>query len=230
MLQQFSGFVNAVQASSDSRRNAVLRNTYWLLSLSMIPTVLGVLLGMQFQTSVFHTSGIMGFIIFTLIATAFIYAIEKNKYSSSGIYILLGFTFFMGIMLSNLIRHTLHFSNGPTLLMLSFGGTSLIFATMASIAATSKRDFSDMSKWLTGGSIVLIVAVLLNIFLHLPALYLAISVVAIALFSAYLLYDIRRIIDGGESNYICATLSIYLSVYNIFANLLSLAGFFGGED
>lgn len=210
-------------------RNRVLRNTYWLLAISMIPTVLGAWVGVQFRFSLFSGSPVIGFIAFLAIAFGFFYAIEKTKNSGLGVAILLGFTFFMGLMLSRLVSYTLGFSNGPQLIMTAFGGTAAIFAGMATIATVSKRDFSGLGKWLFAGVLVILVAALANIFLQIPALYLAISVLAIAIFSAYILYDVQRIINGGETNYITATLAIYLDVYNIFTNLLALLGIAGGD-
>jgi FtsH-binding integral membrane protein len=218
---------SAVGTDNVLLRNRVLRNTYWLLAISMLPTVAGAWLGVQLKLALFN--GFFGFVVFLLIAFGFFYAIEKTKHSALGVAILLGFTFFMGLMLSGLISRTLGFSNGPTLIMIAFGGTAAVFGVMATIATVSKRDFSGMGKWLFAGVIVLILASLANVFLHLPALYLAISVIAIGIFSAYILYDVQQIINGGETNYISATLSIYLDVYNIFANLLSLLGIFGGD-
>lgn len=210
-------------------RNRVLRNTYLLLAISMVPTVLGAWLGVQMNFSLFAGSPFMGFIAFLAIAFGFFYAIEKTKNSAAGVAVLLAFTFFMGLMLSRLIGHTLGYSNGASLIMTAFGGTATVFAVMATIATVSKRDFSGMGKWLFAGVIVLLVAMIANIFLQLPALQLAISVIAIGIFSAYILYDVQRIIQGGETNYITATLSIYLDVYNIFAHMLSLLGIFGGD-
>jgi modulator of FtsH protease len=100
---------------------------------------------------------------------------------------------------------------------------------MASIATVSKKDFSSMGKFLFVGVILLIVASLANIWLQIPALMLTIMVVAIAIFSAFILVDVQRVVNGGETNYIIATLGIYLSVYNIFSNLLALLGIFGGD-
>jgi modulator of FtsH protease len=221
----------AYDASVDiaSVRNRVLRNTFWLLAISMIPTVFGAWLGVQLKFSFFSGSPFIGFIAFLAIAFGFFYAIEKTKNSGLGVVLLLGFTFFMGLMLSRLIGNILGFSNGASLIMTAFGGTAAIFATMAAIATVSKRDFSGLGKWLFMGVLVIIVAALANIYLQLPALQLTISVVAIGIFSAFILYDVQRIINGGETNYVTATLGIYLSVYNIFANLLSLLGIFGGE-
>ncbi|MFC7514127.1 Bax inhibitor-1/YccA family protein [Herbaspirillum sp. GCM10030257] len=210
-------------------RNRVLRNTYWLLAISMIPTVLGAWVGVQFNFSLFSGSPMIGFIAFLAIAFGFFYAIEKTKDSGLGVAILLGFTFFMGLMLSRLISYTLGFSNGPQLIMTAFGGTATIFAGMATIATVSKRDFSGLGKWLFAGVLVILVAALANIFLQMPALYLAISVLAIAIFSAYILYDVQQVVNGGETNYITATLAIYLDVYNIFTNLLALLGIAGGN-
>ncbi|HEX7634674.1 MAG TPA: Bax inhibitor-1/YccA family protein [Noviherbaspirillum sp.] len=210
-------------------RNRVLRNTYWLLALSMIPTILGAWLGVQFRFSFFPGSPFIGFMMFLGIAFGFFYAIEKTKNSGIGVAILLGFTFFMGLMLSRLIEHTLHFSNGASLIMTAFGGTAAILATMATIATVSRRDFSGLGKWLFAGMLVILIAAAANIFLHLPALYLVVSVLAIAIFSAYILFDVQQIINGGETNYISATLNIYLDVYNIFSNLLALLGIFGGQ-
>lgn len=219
------------KTSLDQRivRNRVLRNTYWLLALSLIPTVLGAWLGVKAAFNPFANSPFIGFIAFMAIAFGFFFGIEKYKNSSIGVLLLLGFTFFMGLMLSRLVGHILGFSNGASLIMTAFGGTALIFTGMAAIATVSKRDFSNLSKWMTVGLLFIIVAAIANIWLQLPALALTISVLAIGIFSAFLLYDVQRIVNGGETNYISATLAIYLDVYNIFVNLLSLLGIFGGS-
>jgi modulator of FtsH protease len=208
-------------------RNKVLRNTFWLLALSMIPTVLGAFVGVSMQLPMF--GGMMGFIVFMAIAFGFMYAIEKTKESAVGVFVLLGFTFFMGLMLTPLLRHTLGYNNGGQLIMTAFGGTAVVFAVMASIATTTKRDFSGMGSWLFAGVIVLLLAGVANIFLQMTALSIVFSVLAIGIFSAFLLYDVQRIVNGGETNYITATLSIYLDVYNIFTSLLQLLGFSSGS-
>jgi modulator of FtsH protease len=105
----------------------------------------------------------------------------------------------------------------------------VIFASMATVATVSKRDFSGLAKWLFMGVIVLILASVANIFLQLPALMLTVSVMAIVIFSAYILFDVQRVVNGGETNYITATLAIYLDLYNVFVNLLALLGIFGGN-
>jgi modulator of FtsH protease len=213
--------------TSAEQRNKVLRNTYWLLALSMLPTVLGAFIGVQMK---FALGGGLGFLVFMAVAFGFIFAIEKTKNSGVGVAVLLGFTFFMGLMLAPLLTRTLGFSNGGTLIMTAFGGTASVFAVLASIATVSKRDFSAMGKWLLAGVVVLLLASVANIFLGLSALSIVISVMAIGIFSAFILYDVQRIVNGGETNYISATLSLYLNVYNIFANLLALLGLGGDRD
>lgn len=212
-----------------SAGHRVMRNTYWLLALSMIPTVLGAWLGVQINFTLMAGNSFIGFIAFMAIAFGFFYAIEKTKNSGWGVAVLLGFTFFMGLMLSRMIGHILGFGNGAALIMIAFGGTASIMAVMATVATVSKRDFSGMGRWLFAGLMVLILASVANIFLHLPALYLVVSVLAIGIFSAYILHDVQQVLRGGETNYITATLNIYLDVYNIFVNLLSLLGIFGGS-
>jgi modulator of FtsH protease len=213
----------------DAQRNRVLRNTYWLLALSLVPTVLGAWVGVSMGFSFFGGSPLIGFMLFMGIAFGFFFAIEKFKNSGVGVALLLGFTFFMGLMLSRLVGAVLGFGNGATLIGMAFGGTALVFFGMATLATTIKRDISGMGKWLTIGVVLLIVAALANIWLQLPALMLTISTLAIVIFSAFMLYDIKRVIDGGETNYVTATLSIYLSIYNVFQSLLSILGIFGGE-
>ncbi len=212
------------QGTLGATQNRVLRNTYMLLGLTLIPTVLGALIGMSMNFSFFAGSPVMGFILFLAIAFGFFYAIEKNKNSVWGVVLLLGFTFFMGLMLSRLLGRVLGMSNGGQLIALAAGGTAVIFFAMSTLAATIKRDLTSMGKFLFIGLIILLLAVFANIFLQIAALTLTIMVVAIGIFSAFLMYDINRIITGGETNYVSATLAIYLSIYNIFANLLALLG------
>ena len=209
-------------------RNKVLRNTFWLLALSMIPTVLGAFVGVTMNVAL--PGGFIGMAIFLAIAFGFMFAIEKTKESAAGVFVLLGFTFFMGLMLTPLLRHTLGYSNGGSLIMTAFGGTAVVFAVMASIATTTKRDFSGMGSWLTAGAVVILLAIVANVFLQMPVLTIVISVLMIAVFSAFLLYDVQRVVNGGETNYISATLAIYLDVFNVFTGLLRLLGIVGGDD
>ncbi len=224
-------FNNIAQAGSSAlARNKVLRNTYAMLALTLIPTVIGAWAGVAFGFQrLMVGSPFIGFMIFMAVSLGFFFAIEKFKNSGVGVALLLAFTFFMGLLLSMLISRTLGFSNGPQLIMTAFGGTAVIFGAMATIATVSKRDFSGMGKWLFVGMIVIIVAAVANIWLKMPALSLTISVLAMLIFSAYMLYDVQRVVNGGETNYISATLAIYLDVYNVFSSLLQILGFAGGE-
>lgn len=211
------------------RENRVLRNTYGLLALSMVPTVLGALLGVQMNFAFFAGSPFIGLMVFLGIAWGFMWGIERTKDSGMGVALLLGFTFFMGLMLSRILQTALGFSNGGTLIALAAGGTGTIFFALAGVASTTKRDFSNMGKFLFVGLMLLLVAMVANIFFQIPALALTISVIAVALFSAYILYDINRIVHGGETNYISATLAVYLDIYNVFVSLLNLLMAFSGE-
>jgi modulator of FtsH protease len=211
-------------------QNRVLRNTYWLLALSMIPTVLGAWIGVATGFKWFAGSPAIGFVVFLAGAFGFMFAIEKFKDSAVGVALLLGFTFFMGLMLSRLIGMVLGFGNGAQLIMLAFGGTAAVFATMATLASSIKRDLAPLGKFLFVGVVMLLVAAFANIFLQIPGLMIAISLIAIGIFSAFMLYDINRVITGGETNYVTATLAIYLDVYNVFANLLALLGITGGSS
>jgi modulator of FtsH protease len=211
-------------------RNRVLRNTYWLLAISLIPTVLGAAFGMYSGINkVMATSPFISMIIFLAGAFGLMYAIEKNKENSLGVGLLLLFTFFMGMMLSRLLGHVLGMSNGTQLVMFAFGGTAAVFGTMATLATSIKRDLSGLSKFMFVGVVILILASIGNIFLQLPALMLTISVVAIVIFSAFMLIDLQRVVNGGETNYVSATLAIYLDVYNVFSNLLAILGFTSGN-
>jgi modulator of FtsH protease len=210
------------------QRNRVLRNTYWLLALSLVPTVLGAWIGVS--TGIMNRTGVgLSAIIFLGGAFAFMFAIEKTKDSATGVAVLLGFTFFMGLMLARLLSVILGFKNGSSLIMTAFGGTAGVFLAMATLATVIKRDLSNMGKFLMVGAVLLLIAGLINIFVQSSAMMLTISVIAIGLFSAFMLYDIKRVIDGGETNYISATLAIYLDLYNVFQSLLMLLGFAGGE-
>ena len=209
-------------------RNRVLRNTYMLLAISMIPTVVGAWLSLKLGLNQILSPGI-SMIVFFAGAFGLMFLIERNKNSSAGVGFLLLFTFFMGIMLSRMLGYVLSLGDGANLIMLAFGGTAAIFAAMAAIATTTKRDFTHLHKTLIIGAVVIIVAAIANVFLQIPALTLTISLLAIVIFSAFMLVDLQRIVNGGETNYISATLSLYLSIYNVFVSLLSILGITSNE-
>jgi modulator of FtsH protease len=211
-----------------AERNRVLRNTYWLLALSMVPTVLGAWIGVATGLTRMLTPGV-GLIVFMVGAYGLMFAIEKFKNSAAGVPILLGFTFFMGLMLARLVGSVLGLKNGSGLIMMAFAGTGAIFFGMASLTSIIKRDLSSMGKFMFIGVILLLVASIANIFIQSSALMITLSVLAIGIFSAFILYDLKRVQNGEETNYITATLGVYLSLYNVFSNLLALLGIFGGE-
>ena len=213
---------------SQQQRQTVLRNTYWLLALSLLPTVLGAWVGISTGITA-NLRGGVGFIVFMVGAFGLMFAIEKNKNSGIGVLLLLVFTFFMGLMLSRLLGMILGFSNGTQLIMTAFAGTAGVFFVMAMLATVIKRDLSGMGKFLFVGVLVLLVGSIINIFVGSTAGMMAISMAAIGIFSAYMLYDLKQIIDGGETNYISATLSLYLDLFNVFQSLLALLGIMGGE-
>jgi modulator of FtsH protease len=210
-------------------RNKVLRNTYWLLALSMVPTVLGAWIGISTGLTRAMSPGI-GLVVFLVGAFGFMFAIEKTKNSAAGVPMLLAFTFFMGLMLSRLLGVVLGMTNGASLVMTAFAGTGAIFLGMASLSSLIKRDLSAMGKWLFIGAILVLVAGVANVFVQSSALMITLSVLAIGIFSAFILHDLKRVQDGQETNYISATLGVYLSIYNVFQSLLALLGLAGGRD
>jgi modulator of FtsH protease len=211
-------------------QHRVLRNTYWLLALSLLPTVLGAWVGvstgiMQFML---HSPGLSA-ILFLVGAYALMAGIHATRNSSTGVFLLLGFTFFMGLMLSNLIGFALGFRNGAGLIMTAFGGTAGVFFGMATLATVVKRDLSGLARFLMVGAIIVVVAALINAFVQSTAAMLAISVAVMAIFSLFIMIDIKRVLDGGETNYVMATLAIYLDLYNVFQSMLMLLTSLGGE-
>ena len=227
-LQTFGAGI-ATPASSAVERNRVLRNTYWLLALSMLPTVLGAWVGMASGLAGAMSSGV-GLVVFLAGAFGFMFAIEKTKNSAAGVPVLLAFTFFMGLMLSRLVGTVLGLSNGAGLVMTAFAGTGAIFLGMATLSSVIQRDLSSMGKWLFIGAIMLLVAGIANFFIQSSALTITLAVLAIGIFSAFILHDLKRVKDGHETNYIAATLGVYLSLYNVFQSLLMLLGIGGGRD
>ncbi len=211
-----------------AERNRVLRNTYWLLALSLVPTVMGAWLGVATGITASMGGG-LGLVVFLAGAFGFMFAIEKTKNSAAGVPVLLAFTFFMGLMLSRMIAMVLGFKNGSELVMTAFAGTAGVFFVMASLASTIKRDLSGMSQWLFIGAIGLMIGGIVNVFVGSTAGMMVLSTLAIVIFSAYMLFDLKQIVDGGETNYISATLALYLDIFNVFQSLLALLGIMGGE-
>ena len=229
MTTQLDTYPLTAGAATAVERNRVLRNTYALLALSMVPTVLGAWVGLATGITAGLT-GFMGLIVFLGGAFGFMYAIEKTKNSAAGVPVLLAFTFFMGLMLSRLVGQVLGLSNGSSLIMTAFAGTGAIFLGMATLSSVIQRDLSGMGTFRFIGAIMLLVAGIANIFIQSSALMITLSVLAIGIFSAFILYDLKRVQDGEETNYISATLGVYLSLFNVFQSLLALLGMTGGRD
>ncbi len=210
-------------------QNKVLRNTYTMLALTMIPTLLGALVGLSADFSFMAQSPIISSLVMFAVMMGMLFAVSALRNSAWGIVMLLGFTLVAGVFLGPILQHALHLRNGGQLIGMAAGGTGLIFFSLATLATVTKKNFSFMGKFLFIGLILLVVASLANLFFAIPALSLTLSAIAVLIFSAYILYDISQIIHGGETNYIMATMTLYLDIYNIFVNLLSLLMAFGGE-
>jgi modulator of FtsH protease len=201
----------------------VLRNTFVLLAISLVPTVIGASLGLALNFRGFGAWWMNLLVLFGAVM-AFSYGVERTKNSSMGVVVLLAFTLFMGFWLSKLLGRILPMKDGAMLVMYAFGGTAAIFASMAFIASTIKRSLSGMGKFLWVGFFVILLAAIGGIVFQMPALMIACSVLFIGLFAAWTVYDLNQIITGGETNYISATMSIYINLFSIFSNLLALLG------
>jgi modulator of FtsH protease len=212
------------------QRNRVLRNTYWLLALTMLPTIAGAFVGMQFNlASVFATWPIAAPLVMFGVMIGSLFVVTAFRNSVIGVFALFGFTFIAGLALTPILTYAAGMANGGQLVALAGGMTAAIFFALASIATVTKRDFSFMGKFLFVGLILLIVASLANLFLQIPALSITISAIAVLLFSAYILFDVSRIVNGGETNYVMATMSLFLNIYNLFISLLNILLAFTGQ-
>lgn len=218
-------------SSNPHQANAqrVLRNTYALLALTLVPTVLGAWIGMELSILSSLGAG-LSLTLFLVVAVGLMFAIRKNKESGIGVALLLLFTGFMGLMMSPMLSSVLSKANGSALVMSAFGGTCAVMACMAALSSVIKRDLSWMGKFLFVGLLMLIAASIMNIFIQSNLMMVVLASLSIGLFSAFLLYDLKQILDGGETNYVMATLSIYLDLFNIFQNLLTLFGLGFGDD
>lgn len=210
-------------------QNRVLRNTYLMLALTMIPTVIGAAIGSSINFSFLAEHPILGALAMFGAMMGLLFAVTALRNSVWGIAALLGFTFVAGIFLGPILQVALKLGNGAQLVGLAAGGTGLIFFSLATIATVTKKDFSFMGKFLFIGLMLLVVASLANLFFQVPAVTLTISAIAVLIFSAYILYDVSQIVHGGETNYVMATLGLYLNIYNLFINLLQLLMAFSGE-
>jgi modulator of FtsH protease len=212
-----------------AEQNKVLRNTYMMLALTMIPTVIGAFLGMATNFSFMAQHPIVFSLLMFAVMMGLMFGVSALRNSVWGVVALLGFTFIAGFFLGPILQVALHLKNGAQLVGLAAGGTGIIFGSLATLATVTKKDFSFMGKFLFIGVILLIVASLANMFFQIPALALTLSAIAVLIFSAYILFDISQIVNGGETNYVMATMALYLDIYNIFINLLNLLMALSGE-
>ena len=211
-----------------AQQQRVLRNTYLMLALTMVPTVIGALVGMRTSGFVYQ-SPILASIIMLGAVIGLQFAISKNRNSGLGAALLLGMTFILGWWLGPILNIALTLRNGPELIGIAAAGTGGILLVMSTIATTTKRDFSFMGKFLFVGMIVLLLAMFANMFLQIPALALTISSLVVVVFSMFLLHDVSRIVNGGETNYIMAATGVYISLFNIFVSLLHLLMALAGQ-
>jgi modulator of FtsH protease len=211
------------------QQHKVLRNTYMLLALSLIPTIIGAAIGTNVDLSFMRTSPMLSFVAILAIFYGWIYAIERNKQSALGVLLLLGFTLFLGLLLGPLLHRVLGFKNGTELVMMAAGGTAAVFFVMAGIASSTKRDFSGLGSFLTVGAVIIMLGVVASMFMASPILYLVILGAFVLFSSLMILWQVNAIIRGGETNYVSATLTLYISIYNLFSALLQLLGL-GGRD
>jgi modulator of FtsH protease len=222
-------FGNGGAVQTLTRENAVLRNTYWLLAVSLIPTIIGAAIGVNLDFSFLRASPMLSSFGLLAIFYGWIFAIQANRERGLGVGLLLGFTLFMGILLGPLFQSILGFSNGAQLIMMAAGGTAAAFFGLAAVATSTKRDLTAMGKFLAVGGIVLMLAVIANIFLHSPVMYLTIVSIFVIFSCMVIAWQLNMIVRGGETNYISATLTLYISIYNLFTSLLQLLGIFGGN-
>ena len=204
--------------------NKVLKNTYMLLGMTLAFSAMtaGVSMALNLPAIMALVFSIIGFIL--------LFVVQRMADSSKGLPAIFAFTGFMGASLGPLLNAYLAMPGGASLVTQSLAGTAFIFFGLSAYALQSKRDFSFMSGFLVAGLIVAVVAMIANIFLGIPALSLTISAAVVMVMSGFILFDTSRIIHGGETNYIRATVGSYLNIYNIFIHLLSLLGVLGGDD
>ena len=222
-MQRYSAVARTGEFALDT--NKLIRNTYTLLSMTLafsaVMAVVSMLLPMGRGISLLCFAGAFALIWFVLPRTA---------NSTAGIGVVFGITGLLGFSLGPLLSMYAALPNGPNVIATAFGGTAAIFLGLSGYALVSRRDFSFMGGFLFTGIIVVLLAALANIFLEIPALQLALSAAIIFIMSGFILYDTGRMVNGGETNYIHATVGLYLSIFNIFVSLLQLLGIMGGDD
>ena len=204
--------------------NRVLKNTYLLLSMTLVFSAITAGAAMAMNLS--HGAGL----IMMLVGFGLLFVVNRTADSSKGIIAIFAFTGMMGAALGPMLNFYMAMANGPALVMQALGGTAVVFFGLSGYALTTRKDFSYMGGFLIVGLLVAVVASIANIFLHIPALSLTISAAVVMIMSGLILFDTSRIINGGETNYIRATVSLYLDIYNLFIHLLHLLSALSGRD
>jgi modulator of FtsH protease len=222
-MEQRSSYSSAGQASV-LETNKVLRNTYMLLAMTL--TFSAVCAGIAMAMDIPRGMSM----IMSLAALVMIFFLNKASESSMGIWFVFAFTGLLGGSLGPMLNHYAGFPGGTELIVQALGSTALVFFGLSGYVLTTKKDFSFMGGFLLVGLIVAVVASIANIFLGIPALSLAVSAAIVFIMSGFILYDTSRIINGGETNYIRATVSMYLNLYNLFTSILHLLGAFNSDD
>lgn len=222
---------NVYQAAVPSQeiRQKVLRNTYLLLALSLIPTAIGAVFGVNLSFMFLMKSPILAPILLIASMYFLMFMVERNKNSFAGVIWMMVFTFFMGLLLGPLLQFALRVPNGSSLVLMAALLTSVVFFVMSAIAYTVKRELSFLSSFMTIGAVVLFIAIIANIFLRMPGLYLAICGAFVIFSSLMILWQVNQVVRGGETNYISATLTLYISIYNLFTSLLQIILAFTGN-
>jgi modulator of FtsH protease len=225
----YAGAPGQVAGELSPQSQKVLRNTYMLLGASLVPTAIGAWFGANLDLSFMRTNPIISFFAVLAIFYGWIFAIEKNRDSGVGVGLLLGFTAFLGLLLGPLLKTVLGFANGTQLVMMAAGGTAAVFFGLGAVASSTKRDFSKMGNFLMVGAIVIMLAVIANVFFQSPVIHLALLGGFVLFSSLVIMWQINNVVRGGETNYISATLSLYIAIYNLFSSLLQILGIFGGD-
>ncbi len=228
-LQPIRGNAPAHAQERALEQHRVLRNTYLLLAITLVPTAIGAVIGTNLDLSFLRSSPILSFFVILAVFYGWIWAIERNRDSGLGVGLLLGFTFFLGLLLGPLFQSVLGLRNGAQLVMLAAGGTAAVFLGLSAIATTTTRDLSRLGSFLFVGAVVIMLAVVANVFFASPVLHLVILAAFILFSSLIILWQLNSIVRGGETNYVSATLTLYVAIYNLFSALLQLLGIFGGE-
>ena len=217
-------YMHAAGLESALDTNKVLKNTYMLLGMTLLFSALTA--GLAMAVGIGHGTAL----VLMLVGFGLLFVVHKTADSGKGLLAIFAFTGVMGASIGPMLGHYLSLPNGPQLVMQALGGTALVFFGLSAYALSSRKDFSYMGGFLMVGLLVAVVAMIANIFLNIPALSLTISAAVVMIMSGLILFDTSRIVNGGETNYIRATVSLYLSIYNLFIHLLSLLGVFGGDD